>query len=141
MNPMKLFGRRPGAAPARRARQLPLAEADHDEVVQVCAEALAARWSSNEVTGTHHTRAGLIVRGHALIERGEAGYIMLGALDPLGYVAEPYPARSRLCDAVLVTGTDPLHGLDGKGREDIEEAIEMLTSRLARLGHVAGGGQ
>ena len=136
----KLFTRRSAdALPARQARQIPLTEADHTEITQVCAEALAARWSENRVTETRATRAGFIVRGRCVI--AEPGYIMLNALAPLGYVAEPYQARGNLCGAVLVTGTDPLHRLDGRAREDIEEAINTLTSRLAYLGHVAGGGR
>lgn len=138
---MKLFNRRPDPSAARRARQLPLTQDDHEEIVQVCAEALAALWSWAEITGTRPTRAGLIVRGEdsALVEK--AGYVMLGALTPLGYVAESYQVRGDLCSTVLVTGTDPLHHLDGRAAADIEETIGMLTSRLAYIGHVAGGGQ
>lgn len=137
---MKLFTRRSAnTLPARRARQLPLTETDHTAIEQVCAEALAARWSDARVTETRATRAGLIVRGRCVI--AEPGYIMLGALAPLGYVAEPYQAQGGLCGAVLVTGTDPLHRLDGRAVEDIQEAIDVLTSRLAYIGHVTGGGQ
>ncbi|WP_150255293.1 hypothetical protein [Nocardiopsis deserti] len=138
---MKMFTRRSGAdaPPARRARQLPLTEADHTEIVQVCGEALAARWSENRVIETRATRAGFIVRGYGRFD--PAGPIMLGALAPLGYVAEPYQAQGGLCSTVLVTGTDPLHRLEGRAVEDIQEAIDVLTSRLAHIGHVTGGGQ
>src|SRR5690625_2346745 len=119
----KLFGRRRAAAPARRARQIPLAEADHEEVVRVCAEALLARWGWMEITGTRITRAGLIVRTQVSLVAPEAGYVMADALAPIGYVAEPYQAHKGACSAVLVTGTDPLHRLDGRAAENIEEAI------------------
>lgn len=135
---MKLFNR-PDPSAARRARQIPLTEAEHEEIVQVCGEALAARWSENRVVETRATRAGFIVRGYGRFD--PAGPIMLNALAPLGYVAQPYQAQGGLCSAVLVTGTDPLHQLEGRAVEDIQEAVDVLTSRLAYIGHVAGGGQ
>ncbi|GAA1451102.1 hypothetical protein [Nocardiopsis tropica] len=136
---MKLFSRRPDPAAARRARQLPLTEAEHEEIVQVCGEALAARWSENKVIETRSTRGGFIVRGYGRFD--PAGPIMLNALAPLGYVAEPYQAQGGLFHSVLVTGTDPLHRLDGRAVEDVQEAIEALTSRMAYIGHVTGGGR
>lgn len=135
---MKLFNR-PNPAAARRARQLPLTGADHTEIEQVCGEALAASWSRNRVIETRATRAGFIVRGYGPFDH--VGPIMLNALAPLGYVAESYQEHGNLISAVLVTGTDPLHQLEGRAVEDIEAAIEVLTTRLAYIGHVTGGGR
>lgn len=104
----------------------------------MCAEAVYARWSWAEITGVRTTRAGLIVRAGS-ISVHTAGYVMLGALTSLGYVAELYQEHRGECEAVLVTGTDPLHHLNGRAAQDIEETISVLTTRLAYIGHITGG--
>lgn len=121
------------AQAARQARQRPLKPEQHEEIQEVCDNALKARWDSARVTQIQAMSQGyLVVRGRCVVS--DPVWIMLDALTPLGYVVQPYTGS-----AVLVTGTDPLHLLTGRAREDIEEALDMLAGQLAYLDLQPGG--